>query len=107
MARQGYSKKDLNFRKAEGHLIYKFNIQKAKYNIVSQVQFYINCMIHSTELAELRIVAPSGVVLEEQSHFTCRIADIVPSAPDQYSLMPEIDRAIFSKSLLSHLEEAD
>lgn len=45
-------------------------------------------------------------MLEEQSHFTCRIEEIVPSAPDRYSLTPDTDLVTFSKELLSHLEEA-
>ena len=106
LVRHGYAKKGLNFRKADGNLVYTFNFQKAKYNTVSQVRFYINGMIHSTELAELQIVTPSGGVLEEQAHFICRIDKIVPAASDRYSLTPDTDLATFSKELLSHLEEA-
>ncbi|WFR62332.1 DUF4304 domain-containing protein [Paenibacillus amylolyticus] len=106
LAKHGYSKKDLNFSKTAGNLVYKFNIQKSKYNSSSHVKFYINCSIHSTELAELQSVASSGAILEKQSHFTCRIEEIVPSAPDHYSLTPDIDSDALSKELVSHLEEA-
>ncbi|MFX3647853.1 MAG: DUF4304 domain-containing protein [Paenibacillus sp.] len=104
-AKHGYSKKDLNFTKAAGNLVYKFNVQKSKYNSSRHVKFYINCSVHSTELAELQSVASSGAILEKQSHFTCRIEEIVPSAPDHYSLTPDIDPDALSKELVSHLEE--
>lgn len=105
-AKHGYSKKDLNFYKADDNLIYKFNVQKSKYNSSRHVQFYINCSVHSTELAELQSVASSGAILEKQSHFTCRIEEIVSSAPDHYSLTPDIDPDALSKELVSHLEAA-
>ncbi|MDP9701476.1 hypothetical protein J2T16_004418 [Paenibacillus intestini] len=106
LVRHGYTKKGLNFRKVDGNLVYTFNFQKAKYNTVSLVRFYINGMIHSSELAELQIVTPSGAVLEEQAHFICRIDKIVPAAPDRYSLTPDTDLVTFSKELFSHLEKA-
>ncbi|WP_433583289.1 DUF4304 domain-containing protein [Paenibacillus amylolyticus] len=59
-AKHGYSKKNLNFYKSDGNLIYNFNIQKAKYNTSSQVRFYVNCGVHSTELAELQGVGLNG-----------------------------------------------
>ncbi|WP_342572302.1 DUF4304 domain-containing protein [Paenibacillus sp. FSL R5-0749] len=104
-AKHGYSKKDLNFYKEDDNLIYKFNVQKSKYNSSRHVQFYINCSVHSTELAELQSVALSGAILENKSHFTCRIEEIVPSAPDHYSLTPDVDQDALSKELVSHLEE--
>ncbi|WP_339785227.1 DUF4304 domain-containing protein [Paenibacillus sp. FSL R7-0313] len=104
-AKHGYSKKNLNFYKADGNLTYKFNIQKAKVNTSSQVQFYVNCGIHSTELAELQSVELSGTILENISHFTCRIGEIVPSAPAHYTLTPNIDPDALAKELVSHLEE--
>ncbi|MBD8840106.1 DUF4304 domain-containing protein [Paenibacillus sp. FSL K6-4396] len=105
LAKHDYSKKDLNFSKAAGSLVYKFNVQKSKVNTSSHVQFYINCSVHSTELAELQSVALSGVVLENKSHFTCRIEEIVPSAPAHYTLTPDINPDALSKELVSHLEE--
>ncbi|MDT9722764.1 DUF4304 domain-containing protein [Paenibacillus sp. ClWae2A] len=80
LAKHGYSKKNLNFYRADGNLAYKFNIQKAKVNTSSQVQFYVNCGVHSTELAELQSVGLNGDILEDISHFTCRIREIAPSA---------------------------
>jgi hypothetical protein len=47
-----------------------------------------------------------GKTMEEQAHLICRIEEIVPSAPDRYSLTPDTDLVTFSKELLSHLEEA-
>lgn len=104
-AKHGYSKKNLNFYKSDGNLVYKFNIQKAKYNNSSQVQFYVNCGVHSTKLAELQSVGLNGDILEDISHFTCRIREIVPSAPAHYTLTPDIDPDALSKELVSHLEE--
>jgi hypothetical protein len=105
-ARHGYAKKALNFQRVEGGLIYGFNIQKSHGNTANHVRFYINCMIHSKELAELQSTISGGKTMEEQSHFTCRIEEIVPSAPDRYSLTPDTDLVTFSKEILSHLEEA-
>ncbi|MDR6715583.1 DUF4304 domain-containing protein [Paenibacillus sp. 2003] len=104
-AKHGYSKKNLNFYKADGNLAYKFNIQRAKYNTSSQVQFYVNCGVHSTELAELHSVGLNGDILEFVSHFTCRIREIAPAAPVHYTLTPDIDPDALSKELVSHLEE--
>ncbi|WP_413775792.1 DUF4304 domain-containing protein [Paenibacillus sp. LS1] len=63
-AKHGYSKKNLNFYKADGNLTYKFNIQRAKVNTSSQVQFYVNCGVHSTELAEMHSVGLNGDISE-------------------------------------------
>ncbi|GAS80410.1 DUF4304 domain-containing protein [Paenibacillus amylolyticus] len=104
-AKHGYTKKNLNFYKADGNLAYKFNIQKAKVNTSSQVQFYVNCGVHSTELAELNSVGLNGDISEYVSHFTCRIREIAPSAPAHYTLTPDIDPDALSKELVSHLEE--
>ncbi|WP_440119736.1 DUF4304 domain-containing protein [Paenibacillus sp. QZ-Y1] len=106
MTKHDFSKKDLNFYKADESFITKFNIQKAKWNTRSHVMFYINCSIHSTELAELKSGQPGANIVENQAHFTCRIREIAASAPDRYSLTPDIDPDPFSKELLSHLEEA-
>ena len=105
-ARQGYTKKGLNFRRAEGELIYTFNIQKSQSNTANHVRFYINCMIHSKELAQLQSMISGGKTIQEQAHLICRIEEIVPSAPDRYSLTADADLVTFSKVLLSHLEEA-
>lgn len=105
-SRHGYTKKGLNFRRVEDGFIYGFNIQKSQGNTASHVRFYVNCMIHSKELAELQSTISGGKKMEEQPHFTCRIEEIVTSAPDRYSLTPGTDQITFSKELLSHLEEA-
>ncbi|MCM3131317.1 DUF4304 domain-containing protein [Paenibacillus polysaccharolyticus] len=105
-ARHGYAKKALNFRRVEGDLIYGFNIQKSQGNTANHVRFYINCMIHSKELAELQSMTSGGKTMGEQAHLTCRIEEIVPSAPDRYSLTPDTDPITFSKELLSDLEDA-
>ncbi len=68
--------------------------------------FYINCSIHSTELAQLQSNPPSAPPLEAMSHFTCRIREISPSAPDRYSLTPDVDPDKLSDELALHLEEA-
>lgn len=104
--KQGYSKKDLNFQKTDGALIYKFNIQKVKFNTVHRVGFYINISIHSTELAELQSGQQGANVVENKAHFTCRIRELVPSAPDEYVLTAEIDPESLKRELLAHLEEA-
>ncbi|MBB6021153.1 hypothetical protein HNR77_002246 [Paenibacillus sp. JGP012] len=105
-ARQSYTKKALNFRRVEGDLIYEFNFQKSQANTANHVRFYINCMIHSKELAELQSKISGGKTMGEQAHWSCRIEEIVPSAPDRYSLTPDTDLVTFSKELLAHLEEA-
>ncbi|SCY88671.1 protein of unknown function [Paenibacillus polysaccharolyticus] len=104
--RHGYTKKGLNFRRVEGDLIYGFNIQKSQGNTANHVRFYINCMIHSKELAELQSMTSGGKTMGEQVHLTCRIEEIVPSAPDRYSLTHDTDPITFSKELLSDLEDA-
>ncbi|MBT2289031.1 DUF4304 domain-containing protein [Paenibacillus albidus] len=105
-SKHGYLKKDLNFYKPDDTLVYKFNIQKSKANTWNHVLFYINCSIHSTELALLQSTPPSAPPLEAKSHFTTRIEQISPSAPDRYSLTPDIDPDKFSDALLLHLQEA-
>ncbi|WP_186331496.1 DUF4304 domain-containing protein [Paenibacillus xylanexedens] len=105
-ARHGYTKKALNFRRVVDSVIYEFNIQKSQANTANHVRFYINCMIHSKELAELQSRISGGKTMQEQAHWICRIEEIVPSAPDRYSLTPDTDLVTFSKVLLSHLEEA-
>lgn len=105
-ARYGYTKKALNFQRVEGDLIYGFNFQKSQANTANHVRFYINCMIHSKELAELQSMISGGKTMEAQAHWSCRIEEIVPSAPDRYSLTPDTDLVTFSNELLPHLEEA-
>lgn len=105
-ARHGYTKKGLNFRRVEGELIYTFNIQKSQSNTANHVRFYVNCMIHSKELAQLQSMKSGGKTIQEQAHLICRIEEIVPSAPDRCSLTADADLVTFSKVLLSHLEEA-
>ncbi|WP_154887102.1 DUF4304 domain-containing protein [Paenibacillus polysaccharolyticus] len=102
-ARHGYTKKALNFRRVEDGLIYGFNIQKSQANSANHVRFYINCMIHSKELQSM---ISGGKTMGEQAHLTCRIEEIVPSAPDRYSLTPDTDPITFSQELLSGLEKA-
>lgn len=53
----------------------------------------------------MRSVELNGAILENISHFTCRIGEIVPSAPAHYTLTPDFDPDSLSKELLSHLEE--
>ncbi|MEK8211302.1 DUF4304 domain-containing protein [Paenibacillus sp. FSL L8-0463] len=105
-SKHDYLKKDLNFYKPDETLIYKFNIQKSKANTWNHVLFYINCSIHSTELALLQSTPPSASPLEAKSHFTARIREICPSAPDHYSLTPDIDPDQLSDELMLQLEEA-
>ncbi|UQZ34848.1 hypothetical protein C2I18_15710 [Paenibacillus sp. PK3_47] len=102
----GYSKKDLNFYKTQGNFINKFNLQKLKANTWDHVMFYINCSIHSTELAQFQSALPTAAPLENKAHFTVRIEQIVPSAPDHYSLTPDTDPDKITAELLLHLEEA-
>ncbi|WP_338540379.1 DUF4304 domain-containing protein [Paenibacillus tundrae] len=104
--KQGYSKQDLNFQKTDETLVYKFNIQKVKFNTVHRVGFYINISVHSTELAELQSGQPGANVVENKAHFICRIRELVPSAPDDYVLTAEIDPELLKRELLAHLEEA-
>lgn len=101
----GYSAKGLDFHYEADTLVYKFNFQEAKANTVSLFSFYVNCSIHSTELAELQSALPDGSLLENKSHLTCRIREIAPSAPDLYSFTKTADPDLLSQELVSHLEQ--
>ncbi|WKL00570.1 DUF4304 domain-containing protein [Paenibacillus amylolyticus] len=104
-AKHGYSKKNLNFYKADGNLAYKFNIQKQRLTPVVKSSFMLIVEFIPPNLVELQSVELSGTILENISHFTCRIGEIVPSAPAHYTLTPNIDPDALSKELVSHLEE--
>ncbi|WP_042204090.1 DUF4304 domain-containing protein [Paenibacillus camerounensis] len=102
-----YRKKALNFSKTDAAFTYKINIQKYPYNTSGKLMFYINCSIHSAELAELQSKQPDNLpALEFKSHFTARIRAICPTAPDIYTLTPETDLETFTAELIRHLEEA-
>ncbi|WP_341346637.1 DUF4304 domain-containing protein [Paenibacillus sp. FSL H3-0469] len=103
---QGYRTKDLNFTKSEDQLIYNINIQKSSGNTWDKLSFYVNCTIHSTELAQLQISQSSIVSVAGSSHFTSRIREIVPAAPDRYTLTKEVDVDSFTAELLQHLDQA-
>ncbi|WNS41485.1 DUF4304 domain-containing protein [Paenibacillus sp. MMS20-IR301] len=105
-AGHGYSKKNLFFYKAEGTQFYSFQLQKLAGNTRNQIMFYVNCCIYSIGLEPFQArptkTAPPG----ENPHFTVRIAEIVPAAPDRYSLTSDTDADKFTAELLQHLEEA-
>jgi len=106
-AKHGYAKKDLNFTNTAPNLVYSFNIQKYKANTWNHVMFYVNCAIHSPELAQFQNGPDAATAFEGKSHFTARIEQMVPAAPDRYSLTPEVDKEKFAAELLLHLEEFD
>ena len=103
---QGYRTKDLNFYKTEGQLSYKINIQKYKYNTHKELSFYVNCSIHSAELEKYYPYIVQAADLSDIAHFTSRIRNIVPAAPDRYFLTPEVDVDRFTADLLLHLDQA-
>lgn len=103
---RGYRKKALNFTKTEDQLIYNINIQKSAGNTWDQLSFYVNCTIHSTELEQLQARQSSIVSVAGSSHFTSRIREIVPAAPDRYTLTEETDTDSFTAELLQHLDQA-
>lgn len=102
---QGYRTKDLNFYKTEGQLSYKINIQKYQYNTRDQLSFYVNCYIHSAELAKYTPALQPTAGLPGAAHFISRIEQIVPAAPDRYFLTPEADVDRFTADLLLHLDQ--
>lgn len=81
-------------------------IQKYPGNTWDQVSFYINCEIHSFELEPFQSRPPKGAPLQEMPHFIARIKELVPAAPDRYTLTPNTDLDKFTAVLLLHLEEA-
>ncbi|WP_340021347.1 DUF4304 domain-containing protein [Paenibacillus sp. FSL K6-1096] len=103
---RGYRKKALNFTKTEDQLIYNINIQKSSGNSWDKLSFYVNCTIHSTELEQLQAGKSSIVSVTGTSHFTSRIREIVPAAPDRYTLTEDTDTDSFTAELLQHLDQA-
>ena len=91
------------FYKPDDKLSYKINIQKYKYNTRDQLSFYVNCSIHSNELAQLQSFQPPAGSMAVGSHFTARIRQIIPSAPERYFLTPDTDVDKFTAELLSDL----
>lgn len=106
LAARGYSKKNLRFYRADQKLFYTFYFQNSAGNTPNHVMFYINCSIHSFELEPFQSLVAVADPLKAVPHFTSRIEEIVPSAPDRYSLTPETDLDKFRAELLSHLQEA-
>jgi hypothetical protein len=101
---QGFSKKGLNFYKNRGDLVFMFNFQKNIYNDFSQVDFFVNCGIHSTAIDTVIGKSPLLQPKEYECYFRKRISSIIGSVKDGYSVVENTDLKAFGQTLTEDLK---
>ena len=105
LSKHGFSKKNLNFYKITGSLIYMFNFQKSSGNSADNVMFYVNCGIYAAKLAQIQSREILTAPKEAECHFRARMEEIVVSVPDRFSITPATDMEDIRKTLQNGLEK--
>jgi len=103
----GYERRDLTFYKTENDLIYLINFQESVYNTNFQIDFFVNCCIHSLEIDKVLGKETNPWLEEHQCWHSKRIENITTFPFKFFSIKLENDKQIFQKDLVKYIHEAN
>lgn len=106
LKKNGFKKSALTYYKIYDSLIYVIDLQKSRGNNNTQIDFYVNCCIHSIEIDKILNLVPNIKPKEYECHFRKRIEEITNYENDRFSLTIGTDLASIQSTLDFYLRQA-
>lgn len=106
MKETGFKKVGLSFYKEHNDLIYLINIQNSTHNNYAEIDFYINCCIHSKQIDEGLGVEVRNQPKEYECYYGKRIKSITGYGKDRFPINSETDIPELQEELKANLIKA-